>query len=418
MFKRIGFLLIGAFVGLILGIFYANYTIKPMYYASSNLIITTDYSSTHLAVATSLFKSDKVISEAITILSDEGITKYSNEQLTADIIRNGVSANYTINSPTISVTFRGHDYQLTDNVANALIKAAVKIGNEDYTIFNSSLIIGELSNLPIAQNGSKFAFYALGIGIGVVFSGMIVLVVTYLSNRTIFPPDYLDSEIATNIIQLKPRNISSPVFSEEMKKLICILKSPSTFQNTTVIGVFSPNFDYSTDWIIFTLGEQFLKQGYKTLIFDTCVSNGGLQEIIAKQNHAADDDKTRKLAIQNIESILERNFDYYQLESKIIPSQNRNHHIAGKLIEFKKTYDLVIVRMAPLSLECIDDPILDEFDRILININIWNSRKDLFDNFIEANIDLYKGKMVVNFINFSNVSEIGILRKKGYKDGK
>ncbi len=177
-------------IGIVVGMLYSAFLVKPMYKSSTTLILTTlnsDNSTTTAITTNDITMNQKLVSTYSELIKSKSVVKRVIEELSLNISEDSLISSISVqakkNTEMLEITVSYNDPNVAASIANTLANAFSGKVKEVYNIDNVSVIdIAEPDGVPYNVNMLK----TTGIfAIGALFIACVIIFIRMFFNNTI-----------------------------------------------------------------------------------------------------------------------------------------------------------------------------------------------------------------------------------------
>lgn len=282
-FSKIHLILLFFFVFLGGSIYYAYAINTPQYIAKANFVISKAINNSLLITASELINSQDVRQATIERINEDPNYLNLNFPIDESILKSGSQAFYTASSPFIYVSFTSENKEISKIVVNHLLDSIVEYGNENFSVFNGSLLVGQYASDSVSTTTSKTITILTGSLLGLVLGCVISLVPVYVSGKVIFSSDYDD--LGVPVVENFQYSDYIP-FNRKSHYTDLNTKIELHYSNHrfSTFGIITPSpvkksYDYALDLI-----RKHSLDGVKVFVFDLDWTKGGNIHTIPQSN--------------------------------------------------------------------------------------------------------------------------------------
>lgn len=398
LWKRVIYIIGTTLLGLIFGVIYANSFLTAEYTASGTFIINRAINTAMLNTATEVAKSTDVLELALISLEEEEVTN-NGEDLTVGFLRNGLSVSSTTNVPSIKVAFVSENSEFNHLILNAIIESAVTYGNENYSVFTESLIVGELATASTYSGQSKTLYYAIGVLLGGVIGVGGVLLITLLSGKVQLISSYNNYGIPYNHMKTNFKVETDKTIDDLVLKLQNKVEANKTTSLIKVLGFISPEGGKEIDIIIRKYAENYANNGLKVLVMDLDLTKSKSDQSLFMYTNKNTIVDYHDSGVIPEEIEIKKNLHYVEGGVSLFPSRIlKDDSFNNLFVSYKEKYDLILIKLAPNS---SDDSYLvagEMLDTLVINVILEKTPKKQIEQIVNNNLVTKKTTLYLNFI--------------------
>ncbi|MGE4341608.1 MAG: hypothetical protein AB7E23_00730 [Bacilli bacterium] len=343
-------------------------------------MINRSINATILNTAKEMFNSNQYLDEVVESLNlIENESEYF-QSITKDDIKNGLKVSTTITSPVVVVTYKSNSNRYTHQVLNIIIEEAVRYGNENITVFNTSLLIVDLSTnstysgVPIVL--IHLSFVILGMIIGLIS----IMIKPMFGQHIYFSTEY---EQYPNIKLRTSNKVLFGLFSSKKKDDIVLvnhLEACLAKSNLKTIGFVADKNDRLVDETILSYANHYAKENLRTLIFDFDIFS-------SKNSHGFGINFEQGDSITLLEKIdksraqkVSDNIFYYHIGR--IPMYGhtlKENDVIDFIKKMTDGYDQILVKVGTIDMYIILETILN-INALIINVCMEETSKIFLDS--------------------------------------
>jgi hypothetical protein len=409
------------FLGFILAYLYttSSFMEKVTYSASGtishNSNASTSIQNTIIESLTSTEFSENVANR----LEEDGIGLLDGTFLSADTIRNGLSASAIPNSIRISITFSYPNETLSVIFLNEIIDYSITYLNNTYTVLGNGVFLGDYAISSTFEDNNSSTYLAIGSFIGLIFGGILGVIIHTFRGTIYSIKDVYEFDISSFYLKMKIKSrftlntilnivgLGNKInFEREQTRLILqgLVGSSSftTIQNnlestrnkpeeplTTLMVTPMPNSSLSM--VAFAYARQSSTQGRKTIIIDFDLKDVPFTKYLETYQIETKKKASSKEGVTFLS--LEENLDLYLPLQDIIPAKLiRDQNTQDIITQIKKKYDHIIILGPSLLPDSSNISILSYVNSVLIvlkasksnTMELFKSVNLLIDNQLAA----------------------------------